>query len=245
MKLNDSFLERAYQGPRSAASSLCLDVQHSHLPDEVRQAASLGWHIYPVIPLAKLTGNPDLLIAEATCEVSRLEQLATTHNPCGWRIAVGPSSLCIVRLDGAEARGSFQALTQDCEECLTLWAQRGGTAWAYFRCPEGMVLRASGRKLAAGVSILGQADSCPIPPSDGCAWVNPGAEPEALPYALREVAFETPEGPNRKAAPVPASFARQSPCPPWLEKRQEGAQKGHPIRGHVGNCGGFRISRRR
>jgi hypothetical protein len=36
----------------------------------VREAANRGWRIFPVTQLAKLTGNPDLLMGDATCEVS-------------------------------------------------------------------------------------------------------------------------------------------------------------------------------
>lgn len=247
MKLSNFFLERYGPGAPSAALNPHQYACHSLLPDEVRRAANLGWKIYPVTPFAKLTGTPDLLIGEAVSEVSRLEELAAKHNPCGWRVATGASSLCILRLDGPEGRTSFQALTQDCGECLTLWAHRGGTAWAYFRWPEGLVLRVSAKKLAVGVRILAEGDSCPIPPSEGCAWVNPGAEPEGLPYALRELAFETPDSTPGKAARVPAFSPRPSPCrvTARFEKHQAGTRKGYPICGHVGGRGGFRISRRR
>jgi Bifunctional DNA primase/polymerase, N-terminal len=247
VKLRDFLLERYNPGSPSPASNPLQYALHSLLPDEVRKAANLGWQIYPVTLLAKLAGTPDLLMCEASSEVSCLEELAAKHRPCGWRIATGPSSLCIVRLDGPEGRQSFQALTQDCEECFTLRAHRGGTAWAYFRWPEGMVLRASAKKPALGVRILAEGDGCPIPPLDGCAWINPGAEPEALPYSLRELAFETPSSTPGKAAFVPAFYPRTSPCrvTARYEKHQGATRKGYPICGHVGGRGGFRISRRR
>jgi hypothetical protein len=139
VNLSDFFLERYSPGSTSPASNSFRDARHCLVPDEVRNAANLGWQIYPVTLLAKLTGTPDLLMCEATSETSCLEDLAAKHSPCGWRIATGPSSLCILRLDGSAGRKSFQSLTWDSGECHTLWAHRGDTAWAYFIWPEGMV----------------------------------------------------------------------------------------------------------
>jgi hypothetical protein len=189
MKFEEFFLK--HNGPDSPSSAFTTRQHdcHSALPEEVREAAIRGWLIFPVPQLAKLTGNPDLLIGEATSEISRLEELAAEYDPLwGWRMAVSPS-LCILEVDGPQGRSVFAALIQDEEECLTLQASRGDTAWAFFRFPKGLVLRSQARTLAPGVRILADGDSCVIAPFCNSSW----AETEAVPYALRELAFEPPD----------------------------------------------------
>ena len=120
---------------------------------------------------------------------------------------------------------------------------------AFFRWPEGLVLRASARKLAPGVRILGQSqsDSCIIPPSGGYVWLNSWAEIEAVPFALRELAFEEPDSsPGRAISalkPPPRPVPRR-PTAPFPQPKQ-GLRKGYPDCGQAGGHGGFRISRRR
>ena len=178
------------------------------LPKEVRQAANLGWRVYPLSPPTKLIGNSDLLIGEATCEIFLLEELAAEHSSCEWRIAVGPPSLCVLQIVGPEGGNSVAALSYDQGECLTLQAHRGDAVWAYFRLPKKvLVLRASARKLAPGVRILADGDSYVIAP-----FCNPWAEVEAIPYWLRDLAFETTDTPRGKATSVPASSHRPAPC---------------------------------
>lgn len=214
------------------------------LPSEVRQSADLGWKIFPVSPLAKLMGNSDLLISEATSDISVLEELAAEYPSSEWRVVTGPSSLCVLQLDGPEGRNSFAVLSQDHGDCLTLQAHRGDVAWAFFRRPAGSALRALAKKLAPGVRILGDGDSCPVPPSYGYAFVNPWADVETMPYWLQELAFETPDMPPGKAAPVPASSLRPARCRSRAQfsTPPREARKGYP----VGGCsGGYRICRRR
>jgi hypothetical protein len=231
----------------SAALTSSTNHRHSILPEEVRQAANLGWRIFPVSPLAKLMGNRDLLIGEATCDVSRLEEFAAEYPSCEWRVAVGPSSLCVLQVVGPEGRNSFAALSQDQGECLTLQSRRGETAWAFFRWPAGLVLRASAKKLAPGVRILADGDSCPVPPSGGCVYVNPWEGVQAVPCWLRELGFEAPDDPPGKAAPVPAPSHRPAPCRPaaHFPKPHRDTRKGYPICGQVPLARGYRISHRR
>jgi len=160
--------------------------------------------VFPVPPITKLTANSDLLIAEATAEISRLAELAAELGiGCGWR-AVVDSSLCVVRLHGQVGKNSVAALGgDDQEQCLTLRVHRGDSVWAVFRKPKGLAQRALGRKMPPGVSILTEGDSYPIPPSAGCTWSDPCAEIEAAPFWLRELAFESPDFPTGKAVPVP------------------------------------------
>lgn len=257
MEIERFFTERL--SSPSAAFTSSTNHRPSILPEEVRQAANLGWRIFPVSPLAKLMGNPDLLIGEATCDVYRLEELAAEYPSCGWRVAVGPSSLCVLQIAGPEGRNSLASLSSDQGECLTLQARRGDTAaWAYFRSPKGQQLRASAKNLAPGVRILAGGDSCPIPPSGGCVYVNPWEDVQAVPGWLKELAFETPDGPSGKTAPVPASSPRPAPCRPgkFFPKPHRNVRNGYPVGGHAASrggypvCGqagwrGFRISRRR
>lgn len=216
------------------------------LPDAVREAANRGWQIFPGSPHPKLVGNPDLLIGEATSDISRLEELAAEYPSCNWRVAAGPSSLCILKLVGQQGRNSFAVLSQEQGECLTLQAHRGDTACAFFRWPKGLVLRSSAKNLATGVRTLGCSDSCVIPPSGGSFFKNPWADIETVPCWLRELAFESPETPPANTVRVPAS----SPPPPCrsrahIKKPRPAIRKGYPISSHPGWRGGFRISRRR
>jgi len=214
MNLEDYFFEKYGSTSPSTAFTSSTGNRPLTLPEEVRQAANRGWHVFPISPLAKFTAQPDLLFRCATCEVSRLDELAAAYPPCGWRVAVGPSSMCILQLEGEVGRNSFAALNQDQGECVTLQACQGDTAWAFFRWPTGLVLRTSGTKLAFGMRILRERDSCPIPPSSYCAYLNPWAEVDAIPSWLRDLAFETPDGPPRNAIPIPALSPRPVPVAP-------------------------------
>lgn len=239
MKSIEEFLTRR-ESPHSPAFTFRPNVRRSPLSEEVRQSANRGWHIFPATQLAKLTSNPDLLIGEATCDISRLEELAAEYKPIGWRIAIGPSALCVLQLLGNEGRSSFAVLIQDHGECLTtLQAHVGGTAaWAFFRWPGGLALRNSAKRLATGVRVLGDGDSCVLPQT----FTNPWADVEAVPCWLRELAFETPDTPPGKAAPVPAFSPRPACCRSRAQfpKHPQDASKGYPVW-----RGAYRISSRR
>lgn len=247
--LNEAFLD----GPGSPAAAFASRHYNRHaiLPEDVRQVANLGLRIFPVSLLAKLKGTPDLLIGAAARDISSLEKLASAAYPVqDWRVALGPSSLCVLQFDGETARRSFAALVPDLDECFTLQARRGDmTRWiAFFRWPEGLVLRASARKLAPGVRILGQGGSCVIPPSGGYVWLNPGAEIEAVPCPLRELAFESPDGSPGRAMSAPKPSPRPVPCRSTarLPQPTQDLRKGYPVCGQAGwRRGGFRISSRR
>ncbi len=93
----------AHLSSPSAAFTSSPRNRPSTLPEEVRQAANLGLRIFPVSSFAKLTGNPDLMIEEATSEISRLEELATEYEfCCEYRVAVD-SSLCVLRIEESTA----------------------------------------------------------------------------------------------------------------------------------------------
>lgn len=54
MKISEFLSQRYGAGSPSVALSTRKYACHALLPDEVRQAANLGWKLYPVTLLAKL-----------------------------------------------------------------------------------------------------------------------------------------------------------------------------------------------
>lgn len=247
--LNGAFLQG--RASRAAAFAASHYNRYANLPVEVREAANLGLRIFPVSLLAKLKGTSDLFISAATSDLSSLEKLAAAAYPVHeWRVALGPSSLCVLQFNGEAARKSFAALVPDLDECFTLQARCGDMAsWvAFFRWPEGLALRSSARKLAPGVRILGQSETCIIPPCGGYVWLNSSAEIEAVPYSLRELAFEEPDSSPGRAISTPKPAPRPVPCRPTVRFPQSKPveRKGYPVYGHAGwRRGGFRISSRR
>jgi hypothetical protein len=215
------------------------------LLEQVRELACLGLRLFPVSFAAKLNSCPDKFISEATSDTSLLEKLAAAAQPLwGYRVALGPSGLCVLVLDEA-GKASLASLAPDLNECFTLRARRGDKVCAFFRQPAG-IKRAVSVKLAAGVSILGDAGGFDVPPTGGAAWVNPGAEIETLPYALRELLESAPpDSPPGCAMPSPKPSPRPAPCrsTAYLPRPDKAApRKGHPV---CSQRGGYRISSRR
>jgi hypothetical protein len=215
---------------------------------QARELARLGLKVFPVGLGAKLNGCPDRLIADATDDFSVLEELTAAAQPLwGYRLAIGLSGLCVLVLDGALGRASFAALVPDLEECLTLQARCGDKVYAFFREPTATTRIALARKLAPGVSILGDGAGIDLPPNGGAAWVNPGAGIETLPYALLALlASDLPDGPPGRAMPAPKS---PSPVPcrstVYIPQPAKAPRKVHPVCGRADWRGGYRISRRR
>lgn len=247
MKSAEVFLSELNRSSRGAVLTSAGMKPLSSLHPAVRQAASRGLAVFPVPELAKLTGQSDFLIGEATSDLSRLEELAAEHPACIWRAAIGPSRLCVVRLDGMQGRAWFAAKNEDQTDCRTLSVTRGDAVWAIFHWPEGLVLRESAKAPATGVRILADGDSFPIPPSGGSAWTDPWAEIEAVPYWLREIAFEPQNCPPGKAVPVPSRSTRPVPCRSVArpEPPRCSVQRGYRSCNQGGWKGGFRVSRRR
>lgn len=213
------------------------------LSDEVRELARMGLKLFPVSLAAKLAGDPNRWIDDATDDISLLDELSTAPL-WGYRLALGPSGLCALVLNGAVGRASFAALVPDLAECFTLQARRGDVLHAFFRQPAGMKRIVSVRKLAPGVSILGDCAGFDVPPTGGAAWINPGAEIETLPYALRELlGLEPPDSPPGRAMPAPKP-PRPVPCRStvYFPQPDKAPRRGHPV---CGQRGGYRISRRR
>jgi hypothetical protein len=244
--LEEFFNEHNKRAFRDLALTSAKHQSLFKLHPELRQAANRGLEIFPVPEIAKLAGQPDLLIGEATSDVSRLEELATEYPFCSWRVALGPSGLCVLRIDGALGGASLAALSLDEDDSLTLRAERGDTVWAFFRLPKDLKLRSSTQELVPGVSVLADDDNCPIPPSGGSKWLNPWAEIEAVPDWLRQLAFESPNSPPGKAIPVRTPFPRPAPCrsSQRFEKQHRRVQNGYPNFNQGGGTRGFRPSRR-
>ncbi len=234
----------------SGSFSAAFNSRHYNqdLSDEVRELAHMGLKLFPVSLAAKLAGDPDRLIAEATDDISLLKELSAAAQPLwGYRLALGLSGLCVLVLDGAVGRTSFAALVPDLDECLTLQGRRGDVVFAFFRQPAGIKRIAKARKLARGVSLLGEGAGFDVPPTGGAIWTNLGAAPEieALPYALRELlASESPDSPPGRAMPAPKPSPRPAPCRStvYFPRPDKAPRRGHPV---CGQRGGYRISRRR
>jgi hypothetical protein len=234
-------IERFFAERRSSPSSFPTHHRDSTIPNELRQSANRGLLIFPVNRLAKLKGECDLLIGEATCDVFRLDDFAAEY-PFEWRVAIGPSLLCVLHMAGLDSRESVAALSENQGECLTVQSRRGDAAWAFFRWPAGLVRRS--RNLAPGLKILGPGDSCILPPSGGCVFTNPWAEVEAVPPWLRDVAFEPEAAPPGN--PVPVIWDRRPRC---LSLGQFStpldARKRPQFSGHAVRRGGYRMPSRR
>lgn len=221
------------------------------LIEEACELARLGLKLFPVGLSAKLAGDPDRLIADATSDVPSLEELSAGAQPLwGYRLAIGPSGLCVLVLDGAVGRASLAALAPDLEGCLTLQARSGDVVYAFFRQPPGMRRISSVRKLAPGMSILGDSESCIVPPAGSAVWVNPGAEIEALPYSLRELLpSDPPDSPSGRSMPAPKPSSRRPvPCRLVVNfpaRPDKAPRRGYPVCGRADWRGGYRISRRR
>lgn len=234
---------------RSGTHSGALNSRHCNQDplDGMRELARRGLKLFPVSMAAKLAGDPDRWITDATDDISLLEDLSTAPL-WGYRLALGPSGLCVLILDGAVGRASFAALAPDLEGCLTLQACRGDVMYPFFRQPTGMKRIASASKLAPGVSILGHDAGFDVPPAGGAIWVNPGAEIEALPYVLRELfASDPPDSPPGRAMPAPKLSPRPAPCRSTerLVHRHREVRKGFPNCNQARWNGGYRIYRQR
>lgn len=240
MDLNQ-FFSQLPSAPSGAFNSRHFN---QNLSDEVRELAHRGLKLFPVSLSAKLAGDPDRLIAEATDDATLLGELSAAVKPVwGYRLALGPSGLCVLILAGDVGRASFAALVPDLDECVTLQARCGDVVYVFFRQPAGMKRIASERKLAPGVSLLGDGESCIVPPSAGAVWVNPG-EIETLPYALRELlGLEPTDSLPGRAMPAPKP-PRPVPCRStvYFPQPDKAPRRGHPV---CGRRGGYRISRRR
>lgn len=243
----EDFLSELCRTSRGEDFASARTQPHSGLHADVRQAANLGLAVFPVPEVARLTRRPESLIAEATSDICRLEELASEYPSCSWRAAVGSSRLCVVRLDGMRGAAWFVAKNDGLDDCRTLSVLRGDTAWAVFHSPAGLVLRAWANALAPGVQILTDGESFPVPPSGCSTWASL-SEIEAVPYWLRELAFEPPPcsplgkaagAPRRLARPVFAHSCRHSEVP------HRSVRSGHPSCDQAGWRGGFRVCRRR
>ncbi len=131
------------------------------------------------------------------------------------------------------------AVLSDEEQCDTLQTYCGDTVWAFFRKPKGLPLRVSARELVPGVSVLVEGGSYPVP-----AWSECASDISAVPNWLRELAFEVPDNPSGKAAPVPGAFPHLAACRPAAPLHRS-PRKGHPVCNQAGWRGGYRIYRQR
>jgi hypothetical protein len=218
---------------------------NQNLSDQVRELADQGLKLFPVSLAAKLAGDPGRLIADATDDIRLLQELSAAAQPLwGYRLALGPSGLCVLESDDRASA----SLAPDLDDCLTLQARRGHVAYAFFRQPaETRVIGST--KLESGVRLLGDGESCIVPPFGGTLWVDSHAEIEPLPYVLRELfALDPPDNPPGRAMPAPKlSPRRQAPRRPteYFQRPAKIPRGGHPVCGRADWRGGYRISSRR
>jgi len=242
----EKFLSQSSNSP-FAALNYC-QRNHDFL-EEVHDLARRGLKLFPVSVAAKLNGCPDRLIVDATDNISLLDDLSAAAQPLwGYRLAIGPSGVCILVLTGTIGRASFASLVPDLDECLTLQVRCGDAVYAFFRQPAGLKRVTSKMKLARGVSLLGDGESCIVPPFAGAVWVNAGAEIEALPYGLRQLlASEDLNGSPGCTMPLSKPSTRPTPCRPTtpFEKPCRARRKGFPTCNQGGWLGGYRIYRQR
>ena len=222
----------------SGSFSRAFESRHfsQNLSDEMRELAHRSLKLFPVSLTAKLNECPEEFISEATSDISLLEVLSAAAQPLwGYRLALGPSGLCVLILDGVVGRASLATLVPDLDECATLQARRGDKTYAFFRKPAGMSgsLQGSWRLACAFLAI---GESCIVPPFGGAVWLNPG-EIEELPFALRQLlAPEDPDTTPGRAIPAPKPSPRPAPCRPAARFPQPNPapRKGHPVCGQAG-----------
>lgn len=220
---------------------------NQNLSDQVRELADRGLKLFPVSLAAKLAGDPDRLITHATDDILLLQELSAAAQPLwGFRLALRPSGLCVVELGRSRESAS---LASDLDDCLTLQARRGDVVYAFFRQPAGTRVMGS-TKLESGVRLLGDGESCIVPPFGGAVWVDPHAAIETLPYALRELfALDPPDSPPGRAMPAPTRSPRRGPAPcrstVYFQRPDKTPRRGHPVCGRADWRGGYRISSRR
>ena len=246
VKSLEDFFYEVSQTSREKALSRNGPNSLTILHPELCEAVHRGLEIFPVPEVAQWTRQPERLIEEATCDISRLKVLAVSYPSCAWRAVAASPGLCVLQLDDLEARAWFAINNEDRCECHTLATVKGQTVWAIFQWPMNLVLRESAKSLGNGVRILTEGDSFPIPPSKGSTWADPSAEIEAIPYWIRKIAFEPPNGSPAPAAVAP-SPTKSARC--RADRRvgpyRNDVRKGKPSWTHASWRAGFRLSRRR
>jgi hypothetical protein len=243
--IEEFLLQHPRRDSRGAVRTSPNGKSHSSLPPEVRQIANRGLAVFPAPEFARLNGREDFLIGEATSQIARLEELALEYPLCTWRVAIGQSRICVLRMDGPDGRASLAGSSENQPDCSTLISERGQTTWAFFWRPKG-IRRDSATRLPPGITIFADSGSCPIPPSHGCAWRDLAADIEAMPSWLRELTFESPENPPAKALSVSPSSAGPAPCRSRMqfESPRSVSRKASAICNQVG-FRGYRACRRR
>ncbi len=192
--LEEFFSERNTQALADRALTSATHQSRFELHPELRQAANRGFEIFPVPEIARLAGQQERLIGEATSDISRLEDLAGEYPFCGWRVALGPSRLCLPAHRRDPGRVSIAALSPTRGRL----SHAPGAAWRY-----GLgVLSASQRPEASfdGPEVGARcfpsspaARAARSPPSGSSTWLNPSVEIEAVPHWLAGTRFRRSE----------------------------------------------------
>jgi hypothetical protein len=165
------------------------------LPNEVVQAASRFWRLFPVFSRSRFV-TAETRIEDATSDLNQLEQWAVEQPGCNWGLATGQASgVFVLEIHAALGANALRGLCDgDWDEETGLQSQAGEVGYAFFRWPKGMAMRRSAKNLARGLSIRGEGDYVLVPPSACPArtshvYINPDAEIATSPQWLLNSAF--------------------------------------------------------
>lgn len=173
------------------------------LGGEVLRLAGLGWLLFPVRDKQPLVVDwPH----QATSDLARLEFWSKRFTGCNWGAVTGEAAgffvLDVDGQDGIESLAQFERAGQILPQTLT--ARTGRGCHLYFLWPDGLGIRNSAGKLAAGLDVRAEGGYVIVPPSvhpTGIAYkfidesVPIAAPPEWLLGMLRRISAAGSHGP--------------------------------------------------
>lgn len=154
-------------------SSLIHPQTTISVPLSVQSAAQRGWLIFPMYNCSKLAVGSATMMAQATNDLTQLEEWANQKTVCGWAVATGHASgLLAVEMKGAEGIAAFTFLVLDnqydevMQHALISQSGRGEaeTIYVYFRWPGEVDMCHQPYGLTApGLRLRGEGEFALIP----------------------------------------------------------------------------------
>jgi hypothetical protein len=194
-------------------------VATTSLPDEVVQAASRLWKLFPVLAKSRFVATKARIEA-ATSDLNQLRQWAVEQPGCNWGLATGQASgVFVLEMHAALGANALRALCdEDWDWATGLQSRAGEAGHAFFHWPQGMAVRASAKNLAPGLCIRGDGDYVLVPPSMSAGISHVYCDPDAViattPQWLLQSAFSFESSDKilvfSKLAPQLAPFAANS-----------------------------------
>ncbi|WP_435272196.1 bifunctional DNA primase/polymerase [Streptomyces parvulus] len=207
---------------RTTQGSPAATAGPSRVLDEALAVASLGWHVFPLIP----SGNTPAIKEweqQATTDLDRITRAWTgRYRRYNLGIACGPSRIVVVDLDvkGGPARLGWDApgITDGRDVFAELYARNGdrypagttptvlspsGGLHVYYAAPDGVEVRLSAGRVGWQVDVRAQGGYITAPPTvtakGGYRWItDPGeAKPVQMPLWLIRRAV-----PNKPPVPI-------------------------------------------